>query len=785
MGSLFAPTFAAWPLWKGYASVANITVTSWNGVYVFNAVTNYNTGRDGYVYVSLPNMVSNKFVVFSGFNASGGFVGNITGFYYNNGFLLDNWTTQGKQYTTISAYYNPNVTASTVCSGSPLKCVITTYNFNNYFANNATAYSCSNPMESLTIYNVSFANDYLFRLKQLLPSNFSICNTESINHFTGVMSFWFAPNYPMLITASNRQYSNFSLSYVPSDLNTYSYSLNITNTASVLTSYGTLSNEYVNAPSSATPSMYLNPNSRSQYGLMSNGSGTYGVAYTSQAGYIFNSTIAKSPYTVWFPNLPEYQLNMYFPNISGAGLTPKINYFLIPAYTTNYIITANTVGSVQNPNIANVSNACPANFAYNVFGWFCDFQSRIQVSNITWKYYFNTSAYPNHLGTNYTIALNAAYTLITLPITYGMSCSSLYIRAGNLTSAGLFNDYGAVPFSVYSCTNQTVQLLIPNRTSGYNLLYNNLFVYYRSPSNAGDFENFSIKSSTQVVVKGTSFSYYATGNMPELLTLSASAPLNANSHINDLNLPTVEYNNQNFVIGDHSVGGVQNDYISAVGGATYCYPCQSGKQVNSNYLFNNNFILYTNATNALFMVAKTLSMIATTSTNVILYNTTTANALQYASYWNLNASVTLSGLTANLTKPYSTAYTITTYTDKPIITSGSNLTNGGLPPSNTTLNVSSLGSNSVFSPNNYNSIMSNLGLNVMINWSGFNMPMFVLVLIDLIVTIVILSFSDNTESVIIGIAFLWITGFVQIQIVPLVIILTIVFTVHTAVEKHK
>ena len=108
-----------------------------------------------------------------------------------------------------------------------------------------------------------------------------------------------------------------------------------------------------------------------------------------------------------------------------------------------------------------------------------------------------------------------------------------------------------------------------------------------------------------------------------------------------------------------------------------------------------------------------------------------------------------------------------------------------MPPSNTTLNVSSLGSNSVFSPNNYNSIMSNLGLNVMINWSGFNMPMFVLVLIDLIVTIVILSFSDNTESVIIGIAFLWITGFVQIQIVPLVIILTIVFTVHTAVEKHK
>ena len=756
LAGLSAQSMAAnWQLWKGYTSVANITVNSWAGNYAYTSGNVLNVGNMSYVYVILPNMINSQYIVFSGYNATEGFVGNITGVTYDNGFIISNHTILGKAYNTITAYYNPNVTNSKT----------TTYAFNNYFANGMSNYTfyCSNPIESLLVYEGQHDNDF-----STSPSG--ICQNYTSSVYAGyIYANFFLNKTPYFITASNRTFTNFSLEYIPYSFGAYRDTLSITNTLDMLTNYNTFSKQNVTAPVSAISSIFIDPNKKAQYQLIANGIGLYGVAsacYSGCNGAIFNITTAKANLGgVFLPVIP-YQLTLYYSNITLAGFSPRVSYIMFPYYTANYIMTYNTVSPI-NPPIINSLNCTSSG------GWYCDFNYRLPITNIAWTYNFSSLAAPTSntatLGILQNITLNnVGYALLTLPRYSFMNPNGLYLRAfDNSTRA----DYGVVPYTLVNSTGSVIRIIVRNITlSDYG--YNSLYVYYDSPSGLSGFSNSSINNAWQPIKNSHVFSY---SNTPYIVSLSN--PINLASHLTFPNQPTT--------FGEQTNTHGTSDYLKM--------PLEGDYFINSSYLNNTKILEMTTGTGTpvidYYFVARSISFYVPYINcpcfylQSYLYNTTTSKMAYVSPTTNFTMTANLINLNGTIQKPYSTTYIL----GIPQIRTN-NTGNAGatpVPPTPTGLNVSGLYKNSTFTLNNYNSIMTGLGLNVMVNWNGFIMPEYVINILIIIIAIVILAASKSEEGVIIGIAMLYIGDIYQLELLPVSVIITLVFLVYHTARKHK
>lgn len=732
-----------WTLWKGYQNIANVVVSNWQGNYAYTPTNTLNVGKVGYIGITLPNVISGSYIIFSGYDLEGAapiFKGNITGYYLDNTYLLSNITQNNQPYNMITAYYNPTL----ACTSSNCAATI---GYNNYFSNSFfNGYqTCSNPMETITIYKSAGFTDS--------------CTAISLNQYTGYIDVPFSTWIPYVIKSSNRSNTNVSLTYSSQLGGSYSYALNITGFKDNLINYDFISQQNVNSVSANTPSIFLNPSINSQYQLLSNGIGLYGVSNTPN-GAIFNTTnTLYHLFGVFFTQ--GFDLKLFYGNLISAGLVPKVNYFMFPAYTTNYTLTSNNVANVVSPNEINPLNCTGSN------GWYCGFLYRIPIANLTWQFRFNSAAYFtdndfNTLGSGYTIGINnVGFTLITLPRYSGMSCSGVYLRAWDNTTK---EDYGTVPYTILNCTPSIMQIVIPSITlSSYP--FTSLYAYFDSPNGLSGFSNSVILNNFQPITNKSQFTYGGYGypnNLPFLLTLSD--PININSVITAY--PT-------FKFGTHAN---THEYFN-IG-----YP--NNIEVNT-LVINDRFLTWLNPSDNYYQfIGSTLDMLSGgASPTSIIANTTKHIATEQQD----GMTFTFNGiyLNASINKLYSTDYVLGSPEMQTNPITPTPITPTPIPHSNSSIGLGKLMSNGTFGLGNYNSIMNGLGLNIIIDWNGFDVPKFVVALIVIIVSIIVLAISENAYEMIIGLIMLWIAGILQIELIPIAVIVSIIFAVHIAVSHHK
>jgi hypothetical protein len=506
----------AWHPNNNYYHWVNIQVRNWTYVQDIGGSI-YPENKEKYVLVNFTSAMGDPaYFLIQGFrNTSKGyvFVGNITTIVvnrYNGGstIMIPNTTKTGSTWDFVSVFYNPvqipistNYLSSFVITtrgdigGNAL-----TFGFNTSAMDTDWVVLASNSTFGER-FNLTFLTDSYTKYTLFTTSNTYVL--QSIG--TPILS-------PTTLTTG---------------LNLYSANANAI--------YGTTPTNFEAYFSILEPN---NQPSLSGRGDQFLSEGMYANAYNGIIFGLSTNSIAHGIFCLFGCSSLSF-------NITTAN---SITFTVIPAFTRNY-----TVSEPYYNHYANSTYVCSG------WGWYCDFQYRIPISNITWNANFTTHAMPKNVhgsGLGNASIVNfthVGYMMLTLPYyTYmGKDCQQVYMR--NNTANGTF-DGGVLPYTLMSCDPSGAVFLVWNKTLGGIVNPKAFYVYINSTSEANGFSNVSIKNRW-FIGSGSRFNVsYA--NAPFFVNFTV--PVNFNSSIQ-------------FVPYESGYGGWDGSYIgyNAVTGREY------------------------------------------------------------------------------------------------------------------------------------------------------------------------------------------------------------------------
>lgn len=479
--TILIASVSAWDWDNNYQNAINITVRNWSYVQSYNGILKFQAPSSS-VMVSLNNK-TNPFLYFiKGYNNLGQFVGNVSFdliniLGQNNTILFQNITDAGNHWTTATIFYNPKIPV---------------YG-NTRALNQSQVIILSNPPQGINVsLNVPDSGFVLISNQTLIPNNLLI--TYFPDHGNGFQ-----------INTTGGLYYLKDLGY--SDGHVFSQSV-LSDNANVV--FGNLNGfeEYVNPTGVTIPFIsLLRPNTTVLYGE---------GLYANLKQFIISNQIFTSniPTSLDANNNPQ---KLYLKTAGANQLLIEV----IPPFTTNYI----TSNVITNSN----ANSCSAGSG-NLANWYCDFQYRELINNLTWTFNFTTYANPNSIGAN--SMLNSAYSvnfgpdntlfgLLNIPHlnSMGTDCRNIYLHGVNALE-------GVIPYWLNN-TGKYCQLVIPNKTTSNDPFYG-FYLYFNSPHNIGGFSNTSVLNSWEIN-QGSTFNTPLFGNTPFLVNLNR--PLNLHSYV--------------------------------------------------------------------------------------------------------------------------------------------------------------------------------------------------------------------------------------------------------------
>lgn len=730
---LFSSVFS-WQIVPNYRNYTNVTDIN------FTAPLGYAK----YFYVpgnALPNFNTSQFLQEStilAYNSKGQYLQALPYYVYNGGLLVNGTTTNGTlSFATV--YYN-------------------TLRFNvSRMYKKVSSYTSSIPY---TVTLIDFGAN--------VTLNKTVLDYPTTTNLAGYLSLDFNVTQPYFLRSFfSFGYTNYTLNYCERPVFNFcgnKYSLSVINpvvhntaswTNSVLSGYtssitASVSNT-LNANTSVTTYIQDNGSSATYSYLLHTNTGL-GI-YTSNSD-VFNSTETLGNGGVFYSSTP-YNLNLYFPNASVVQNT----YDLVPAYTTNIIVSSNSISKpIPLPNVT-TNNLC-------IKGWFCE-PYAIQVNNVSFKYTFQTKAYPGNQGKetdlNYS-HVGFAIVNITHYAEMGTSCSNLYLDAYNFTSN---LDYGKINYSVLSCGSQ-IQLLIPNLTAS-GKLYSQFNVY---------FGGLQSSTYTKNVFNSWEFENATTSSFTPSTTSLIKLPKGLNTtgfHIS-FGDPSYAYSTYAYL---YACGGPNSStralyffvaYSGAVGGCYYSGP--NGPTLSSNntltYLYSPSFGV---ATGTIY------------ASGDRFYNTTSVVGSTY-NYDFQPTPIYIYG--GNVSAYYLAAYP--SISQKALTNPGTSSKTSSLPsvPSNldnTTIDFNV--TNSTFTDIGINSTLNAKGLNKNVLFMGINVPVSEVLIVVLCLLLCIVAVLEDELPLVFGVIFLLIGAIVNVSVEIVGVIIVFVWLGFRASEFFK
>lgn len=730
---LFSSVFS-WQIVPNYRNYTNVTDIN------FTAPLGYAK----YFYVpgnALPNFNTSQFLQEStilAYNSKGQYLQALPYYVYNGGLLVNGTTTNGTlSFATV--YYN-------------------TLRFNvSRMYKKVSSYTSSIPY---TVTLIDFGAN--------VTLNKTVLDYPTTTNLAGYLSLDFNVTQPYFLRSFfSFGYTNYTLNYCERPVFNFcgnKYSLSVINpvvhntaswTNSVLSGYtssitASVSN-MLNANTSVTTYIQDNGSSAAYSYLLHTNTGL-GI-YTSNSD-IFNSTETLGNGGVFYSSTP-YNLDLYFPNASVVQNT----YDLVPAYTTNIIVSSNSISKpIPLPNVT-TNNLC-------IKGWFCE-PYAIQVNNVSFKYIFQTKAYPGNQGKetdlNYS-HVGFAVVNITHYAEMGTSCSNLYLDAYNFTSN---LDYGKINYSVLSCGSQ-IQLLIPNLTASGNL-YSQFNVY---------FGGLQSSTYTKNVFNSWEFENATTSSFTPSTTSLIKLPKGLNKtgfHIS-FGDPSYAYSTYAYL---YACGGQNSStralyffvaYSGAGGGCYYSGP--NGPTLSSNntltYLYSPSFGV---ATGTIY------------ASGDRFYNTTSVVGSTY-NYGFQPTPIYVYG--GNVSAYYLAAYP--SISQKVLTNPGTSSKTSSLPsvPSNldnTTIDFNV--TNSTFTDFGINSTLNAKGLNKNVLFMGINVPVSEVLIVVLCLLLCIVAVLEDELPLVFGVIFLLIGAIVNVSVEIVGVIIVFVWLGFRASEFFK
>jgi hypothetical protein len=738
---ILASSAQAWvqPHWQNennYVNAVNISVNNWAYTAVYGANV-YTQNATHYALIYMNNSGNQFLYTIRGYDGSGFDVGdikyNLVRFVGGNSVIIIKDTTDsGLRWYSATIFYNPLNQSLALNGGSIEK----NASLNPVFHLDTSAFING----SARIFPNATFNLGLNKLPFFNGAMVALANTSIVNEN---FSFNFYPDYAnrFLIYSHNGVYALKDQGTLTSEVT--SAGINSINGQKIFGNNGVNFEAYFSITSNQVLSEQMGANEVASqiFNTTDTRFTTSGVSVCGHnTGALFTGLIPLPCPT------PAMQFRIKTAN--------EISFLYLPAFTSNYV-----KGNVVT-NSAPSGGSNPLNFRNHVF-----------ISNIVWQNNFITNAYPSNTNTPFAITHGIASTpflLITLPHYDGMgrSCYNIYLQG---TTANTLINFGSVPFSLFSCSDSEVKLLIQNTTS-LAFLFNYLLVYYNSPTNSGGFDTPAVMNN-YLIGRGNHLSINYGGNVPLMVDLSS--PLNFNSYIsmgNDRNpaspeLANFSYNGLEYISGNYFANSGRNGNLIDFDVAGYTLH-------NTKILIDERGGSYpalftqTLAINSLNSGANCISAC------VALYNISantyssggagsdTRTGFPFGGSFNI---ILANPLTANVHRLYTTTYNKSDV----IFDNQSTLTNRTLPHTPFHLNFNTTTINYRTQFNQTIIFLPNLGLK---QWE-----LGILFIFILIIAAFVTHVKENIGITIILIG-LWLMGiFYQAQILILALILSVVF----------
>lgn len=778
----------AWSFIPNYQYAYNLTVPSWN--YTATSAGQPFNEKAGYVLVKLFNVIDIADINIQGWELNGQWDGAIP--FYNiaqNGntviLLIQNKTNQSKEWHTASIYYDPttriNPLNSTfrsdlqVCGRTLLKNVGCSYTFiNGLGGTNIVSYIMPAPIfDSVSTKFINQFNNQFFSYSPLanlsgilsVPSIVILAN-RSLNSTKFNISFSPDNSHLTRIQNTNNQYNLSTLGGIftkPFVLGISQVSTNPNTIFNSITQYDGIGTEY-----------YLSTKSFNS---------VIGENTVSNTTYIYNSIASKGLHQ----NL--FSAGGYL-NISSNVIYNSITYFILPAFTTNYLIS----NIIPNNNVAN-------SFNINCFITMqgiqnpCSFTYKTQIF-INWSYNFTTYAYPTNYITNNIITNtlifgknDVSYAILNIShpnniFNFGSNCDHIYLADYNYST---HISYGAIPFWPLNCTNDRSILLIGNITistpdSAGGYIFNSFYIYSDSINPLSNQFNSILFNKWQI--KGNNI-IGDSANTPFIVLLDQ--PLNLPSNIIIDPYVRVYYDN---------VYHIKNEPFS---------DCYSPPLINildthltTLFLFAHIKTILSGGINTQYIWEMFSKYLSTQTIQNAMYLINTSNILYSACTTpptHQSAVMALYGFNATIRKLYATCNThrssinpngcignttyVTNYSNIFNTTGALNLT---LPPPPSSISHLNFTNTTTI---NFNS----LSANTPILDTGIAFPFYVLVVASLFLVFIGLMLLASNSHGHLGFIFIliaiWLFGIWEYQVLYLGMIITIFFIIYEYIEKRR
>jgi len=775
------------PNYLYYVNITNITFGNYS--FPTNGVANIDslTGTQWFLYNTSSNTILSQqpiqSLLIEGFNSSGYFEGNIVAFPYptTNGLLIYKQTVYGKPYNSVTIFFGQGITQSTYL-GNFTKTHIVQETQTSGINNNLPIFPFP-----IVVYNTSALNG--------INTTISYQGNGSSKGFS---STYFNLNAGYLLLSSTSNTFNMSLKFIPnnygsfySNLNIYSNSLNIMQLPSLSIPFlgGGGDSSELTVKNNNDTLIYMNPNP-CQLNIVNQCINTfqgywelshnikYVVGGPLNGGYAYNLTntdprkigIFTQPY--YNGKNYQFQLTINYTNIL-ADLN-RASFYLIPTYSASY--TSSNAVTIPHPTYPNVTSDLDIGKQ-----WQKDYNYRSVFYVNNWNFRFLTYAYSNvtattaYLNKSYVFKLpNSPYLLLTAPHYTGPAggmqtdCSQVFFEAYNDTS-GL--DSGPIPFAIVDCNplNNTVKFILSNQTAQGNV-YNQFNMYYESRHGLRFFNNQGVLSAWETIFNGGA-SYQTRFDSSGPVIFNLSAPLNAHSWIATNNLNVTGWTaNQDQLYNhqpDHTVNSIQ--------GTAFLIDNRSN---------NNEFMI------GRYIFGKMVSVV-----QVVLANRTSAK-LQLAAHVD---KMGIFNFTTNINAEEQHPYT-TNVTQGPSYVYQNNQSTSGLPlppipiASNKTPITPGIVSAINLSDSNLNNTLSSLGLDVVLNLYGLNMPTYVLDFILLFFALVAIGLTaphiadtnlTSSAPLILIVFVLFIAGLWNFGFGIIALFIVLIYMGYEFIEHHK
>ena len=731
LGYLVSVNFAFTPFAVNYKSYAIVNFTSSaftlpiqiSNTLTLNAPTAYT-----YINVSAINATLAKtpyqYLLFQGYNTSGGLVGNVLALPFHSGYLIPNTTINGRPYNSLVVFWNEFYPISTIEA---------------------------NISKSIKVINTGFAVQYYIigNLSYSYQENY-ISNNNNITTYQDVISFQPKMPYELLTTnlmplwsnngvVLNAQIEKMQIDYYdgkPLATHKFRYvalpQVSAMFSKEYLLGIDTFYSNNATAPWQYLQNLYFNPT----YLIATNGI----VAYSNYS--IQNASTTYSAASGLFYNGNPYYYTLYNYqqiNIKQPPLTTPYIYYFVPAYSQGYTFMANTITNPQAPKI----NSTSVYYEYAI---------PIRVNS--WINYTPNFGSMDNGQQGYPGAFNTGFAEITIPYYAQMNTES-----GNCTGLTLVANQsymGAIPFAIISCNpkTQTITLIARNITSN-NYVWNNGYVLFGTSSNTSiansDNQNLLINNYTIYSnPNSTSITYWFVIPIGKQEYIKFKYPLNTQTTFGTGTLTFSWGTNGREYLNPGSLTAPQSQIALGFSG----WANTNVSNIVSTQLKASNPYGYAYCT----------------------YNATLSYCPGYSGgTWKYFLDI--SSNIAYVYAPMTTSYTLGAPQTNPFLNTSSSSSNSGLPslvikPPQNYLNTSV--NNTAYNATNINKTISNLKLNNQTLLFGIAIPNYLFVIIDVIVLAIIAFIGEKSEApIILALIFLTISGiFVfSMQILALAILL--------------